>query len=332
MSLWTAVNPLIHPSQNDVNGGITGSGKIVLEKYLRELFRAGERVNYVISGGQLPTSGGSLTIIVPGGVAYIDGYYVVWQATNVTLPGSSTSKIYVRVIFSGDLASGIQIEDRVDATVPQNSLCLGTVTTSGSAVTAGTDLRVLDGGTKFRSIKFSGTGSPDTWTVPPSVTKIRIRQWGAGGGGGSGGGGSGSANGGDGSNGGHGGYIEAIVNVTPGDIITMSHGVGGSGGSGSSSAGNNGSAGGNSSVSGTGFSFTNPGGPGGRRGGAAAGAVPGPTGVYQPDWNIPSASVGTLDVAQSGLGAQGGKGSDGTLSGSSTAALAGRNAFTIIDY
>jgi hypothetical protein len=62
---------------------------------------------------------------------------------------------------------------------------------------------------------FQYTGANQTWTVPGGVTHIFVKMWGAGGGGGSYGGWR------QGSTGGAGGYSEAIVPVTPGQVLTI---------------------------------------------------------------------------------------------------------------
>jgi hypothetical protein len=66
---------------------------------------------------------------------------------------------------------------------------------------------------------FSGSGTVP-WTVPAGKTRILVEAWGAGGGGSVYGGGGGGA------------YVVANFTVTPGDIITINMGVGGSSGSG----------------------------------------------------------------------------------------------------
>ena len=65
------------------------------------------------------------------------------------------------------------------------------------------------------------------WTVPAGVRKIKARMWGAGGGAGGYCNKDGGAGGGSG---GSGGYIECIVNVTPGQVLQLCAGGGGYGG------------------------------------------------------------------------------------------------------
>jgi len=113
-----------------------------------------------------------------------------------------------------------------------------------------------------------------TWTVPPCVTSITVKVWGAGGGGGAawvkmdnstdnfgtpieacaGGGG-----------GGGGGYTQQTYAVTPGQTYTITVGAGGNGGTASSSnnSATDGAAGGLSSFTGNSYNLTANGGAGG---------------------------------------------------------------------
>lgn len=337
MSDTNITTPLVQPSQNDLNGGVTNDGKRALEKYVRELFKAVSAISYFVSGNALPTTAANLVLIVPAGSAYISGYYVTWAATNVTLPASSTSHIFVKLIFSASLVSNVQIENNTSGTHPADAIKYGTVVTSGSAITSSTDQRLLDGNQRIRRAVISTTGTT-SWIGPANVTRIRIRQWGSGGGGGGGGGGDGSFSGGYGSDGNAGGYCEAVLIVTPGQTVTVTNGAGGSGGSGgafnagSGSAGSDGTDGGSSSIVATGINFSIG---GGRCGYGGAGAPAG--GPSQPDQyfrNEPggaTASAGTADILIRG----GGRGPGQRGAGSSSAGLpgsAGQNAVTIIEY
>lgn len=339
MSNTNITTPLVQPSQNDLNGGVSGDGKKALEKYVRELFKAVNGISYFTSGNALPTSAANLVLIVPAGSAYISGYHVTWAQTNVTLPSSSTSHIFVKLIFSGGLVSNVQIEDNTSGTHPADAVKYGPVVTSGSAITSSTDQRLLEGNQRIRRVVISATGST-SWIVPANVTKIRIRQWGAGGGGGGGGGPDGTYSGGDGGAGQNGGYVEVVQAVTPGATVTVVNGTGGSGGGGGAfnvSGGANGSAGGaggNSTLSGTGFSFTANGGPAGPAGpGAVAGGPAGTSIAYTPNPGTATQTTGTADVLVHGGGRAGGtRGSGGTGTSNGTAGAAGQNAVTVIDY
>ena len=75
-----------------------------------------------------------------------------------------------------------------------------------------------------------------SWTVPPGVNRIRIRAW-AGGGGGGGAVAGAAASGGTG-----GGYAETVVSVTPGQVIPILVGNGGTAGAASGGGGGTGGA------------------------------------------------------------------------------------------
>lgn len=157
--------------------------------------------------------------------------------------------------------------DNVDFTPPSSTVSL--ILRSDTALTAGaflfqvnsvTSARVLstgfDGNTIspgttpdtaltntariLTSVTFTANGS---WTVPAGITRIMI--YGCGGGGG-GGGGSGSAASGAGGGGGGGASLAhwCPVNVTPGDVLSITVGAAGPGGGG-------GTAGGGTATSGT---------------------------------------------------------------------------------
>jgi len=337
MSNTNATTPLIQPSQNDVNGGVTNDGKRALEKYVRELFKAVNGISYFISGNALPTSAADRNLIVPAGSGYISGYYVTWAQTTVALPASVTSHIFVKLVFSSGLASNVQIEDNTSGTHPADAIKYGTVVTSGSAITASTDQRLLDGNQRLRRAVISATGTTN-WIVPANVTKLRLRQWGAGGGGGGGGGSDGTATAGNGIHGGPGGYVEAVVTVTPGGTVTIVNGSGGAGGGGGSSGGgngSNGSAGGGSSLTVSGvFVSAADGGAGGFAGAGASGGSPGADAAFQRNnFGDAAVSLGTADLLGRGTGRGGGYGGNGaSTNASGSAGSAGQNAVTILDY
>ncbi len=104
------------------------------------------------------------------------------------------------------------------------------------------------------------------FTVPAGVTKIMVQAWGGGGGGS-----NESGNGSDGGNGGGGGgFRGGVLNVSPGDIISISVGSGGNGAS--NSPGNDGIDGGNTTVSHTSGTIIATGGAAGVIGNSAGGS------------------------------------------------------------
>jgi len=93
------------------------------------------------------------------------------------------------------------------------------------------------------SISFNYTGAVQSWTVPSCVSTLTIKVWGAGGAGGGWDNLNCNPGSGQGGNGGGGGYVQTIVNVNPGDVLSIYVGGGGNtigcfcGGSGSGSGG-----------------------------------------------------------------------------------------------
>ena len=111
MGTTNVTNPLVQPSQNDLGGGVSGDGNTALEKYVRKLFLvAGHGQSYVISGGLLPATQATLIQSIPAGEAYISGYYVTWPTTSVSLPASTTSHIFVKLVFASGVVSGAKDE------------------------------------------------------------------------------------------------------------------------------------------------------------------------------------------------------------------------------
>lgn len=220
----------VWPSQNDLYGsgvgGAAGDGKKLLEAQWRKAVGSVARQNsYVLSGGTLPATDPDLTVQVAAGAAIMEGSYVEWPATNVTLPASSTSHLFLKLVFGGGLITGIEIEDNTSGAVPASSLKLGTATTSGSAVTATTDARLIGPGA-LELLTASGT-----YTVPAGQYRAKIRIYGATGGGGGGGDGGGPSNGTAGGAGG---------TTSLGSLLSVNGGGGGGGGLG---AGGNGATG-----------------------------------------------------------------------------------------
>lgn len=116
-----------------------------------------------------------------------------------------------------------------------------------------------------KQINYGAPGST-TFTVPAGVYLIFARVWGGGGGGGGVGAGGGGASGGAG-----GGYAEGFYAVTPGQVIPVVVGAGGSAGNGTPT---NGGTGGTSSV-GAFLSATGGAGGGSASGGSAAPVISG---------------------------------------------------------
>jgi hypothetical protein len=165
------------------------------------------------------------------------------------------------------------------------------------------------------------------YTVPAGVTQLFIRVQGAGGGGGHGVGRTGivgmftkqiAAGGGGG---GAGGYREEIVSVTPGEILTITVGAGGSpGGAGAGTTAGSGSAGGSSSVIGNTINLVSTGGGGGAGAGTVASPVPGGA-AGSPSGQ--TGSAGDDDVVGGVSTELGSGGGDGASSASGTGGTGG---------
>ena len=173
---------LIWPSQNDhygsAIGGAVGEGKQHLEKQWRKLALPimGQN-NYVLTGGTLPATDPDLTIQVAAGTAILDGHFVQWPATNITVPNTATSHLFLKLVFSGGLITGAEIEDNTANSPPASSTKLGTVTAVGGVITATTDARILGPGAAIELT--SGT----SWVVPAGIFRVFAELDGASGGG-----------------------------------------------------------------------------------------------------------------------------------------------------
>ncbi len=104
---------------------------------------------------------------------------------------------------------------------------------SGMSVTdrsGGGNTGTMSGGTTTKAYGVGATSdtSPGNYkfTVPPGVTSITVKAWGAGGGGGS----AGSNASSDGGGGGGSAYAQSTLSVTPGETLTVYVGGGGGGG------------------------------------------------------------------------------------------------------
>jgi len=180
MGSTATTGELIWPTQNDVYGsgvgGSAGDGNKFLEAQARKRWGSvARRNNYMLTGGNLPSSDADLTITIPAGAAILEGHYCEWPATDITLPASNTSYIFIKLVYSGTLISGLEIEDNTSGTPPTSSLQLGTATTSGSAVTSTTDTRIFK--------NHVATLSSGTFKIPAGQYRAKVRVWGPGGGG-----------------------------------------------------------------------------------------------------------------------------------------------------
>ena len=323
---------LIWPSQNDLYGsavgGSVGDGVMHYERQRRKVFGSvAGRNNYVLSGGALPASDPDLTITIPTGAAIIEGHYCEWPATAITLPATNTSHIFVKLVFSGTLITGLELEDNTSDTPPASSTKLGTATTSGSAVTSTTDARILGPG--FLAMLTSGT----SYQVPAGIYRLRPRIFGGSGGGGGGGeaAGTGPSNGDSGTAGGNAG-------ATTFGALTANGGSGGgpgTGGQSDGSSGTSGAQGAHGTASGAAIALTGKGMPGSGGGpggvgtsglGSGGPGAPGGDGGYVEEWLsvTPGATI-TYAIGAAGTAGVGGNGADnGAVGSPGVVGLAGR--------
>lgn len=158
----------------------------------------------------------------------------------ITDDSKTNAKIWLEVNRSANVITDINF-------VTNNNNIAVTINSAGNVALKNPDAALVfpDGSVQkyapfTRSTTFNNTS---TWTVPPNVSHVKARVWGAGGGGG------GNYRQGASGGGGGGGYAEQIVAVTPGASITVIIGTGGIGGGNSSvsASANNGGSGGSSS-------------------------------------------------------------------------------------
>jgi hypothetical protein len=251
------------------------------------------------------TTGSSATPNTKSGI-----YFLVSDGTNYILNSYSD----ITGVTSGTYGSNTQI--------PQV-----TVDAKGR-VTSATALSLF---TAQNTVIFTSSGS---WTVPQSVTKILVSGC-AGGGGGSGGGTANSNTSGAGSGAGGGAgqsVIKQSISVTPGTVINITIGSGGSGGAGGTANGGGGSVGGTGGsttlISGSNTLLSLTGG-GGASGGGGAGDQSGGAG----GWGSPTGSCGTDGTVIAGVGGMGasspfgGGGGGGKAKGFGNTGVAGSNAY-----
>lgn len=323
---------LVWPSQNDVYGsgvsGSVGDGVKHLEVQRRKsIGSVAGRNNYMISGGTLPATDVNLVIDVAAGDAIIEGHYCKWPTTSITLPDNNTSYIFIKLVFSANLVTGLEIEDNTSGTPPTASLQLGTAVTAAGATTSTTDTRIMGPG--FLELLTSGT----SYTVKAGVYRIKSRLFGGSGGGGGGGeaAGTGPSNGDSGTAGGNAG-------ATTFGALTANGGSGGgpgTGGQSDGSSGTSGAQGAHGTGSGAAAVLTGMGMPGssGGAGGVGTGGLGsggpggrGGDGGYVEEWLdvTPGATI-SYGIGAAGTAGAGGNGADnGAVGTAGVVGLAGR--------
>ena len=155
-----AANEEIWPSQNDVSQ-TAGNGKKLLENQWQELLGALTNSNFLHAGGLLPASSGNLNMDVPACQALISGRFVdIPAATTLTAAASSTNHVFLKLTRDGgNLVTGASFEVNTTGTAPADSVKIGTLVASGSAITSTTDARQIGPPALYRGPIAVGAGS-----------------------------------------------------------------------------------------------------------------------------------------------------------------------------
>ncbi len=167
---YAAANDDIWPSQNDV-AQTAGNGKKLLENQWQEVMAALTAANFVYTGGVLPASSANLNIDVPACQAMISGRFVdIPGSTTITAAASATSHVYLKLLRDGaNLVTGAAFEVNTAGTPPADSVKIGTLVASGSAITSTTDARSFAVINQARIMKPS-VGTPELKTATGSAT------------------------------------------------------------------------------------------------------------------------------------------------------------------
>lgn len=158
---YNAANEDIWPSQNDI-AQTAGNGKKLLENQWQDVLAAvTDQGNLVYSGCVLPASSVNLNISVPACQALISGRFVdIPGSTSLTATASLTNSVFLKVSRDGSsLATGAVFEVNTTGTAPADSVAIGTLVASGSAITSTTDRRRLGPPAPYRGPWSVGTGS-----------------------------------------------------------------------------------------------------------------------------------------------------------------------------
>lgn len=157
---YDVVNEDIWPSQNDV-AQTAGNGKKLLENQWQEAILAITESNYIYSGCALPASSANLNISVPACQALLNGRFVdIPGSTTITATASTTNHVYLKFVRDGSsLATGAKFEVNTTGTAPADSVKIGQMVASGSAITSTTDQRRMGMPAPYRGPWAVGSGS-----------------------------------------------------------------------------------------------------------------------------------------------------------------------------
>ncbi len=170
MTDYAAANEDIWPSQNDV-AQTAGNGKKLLENQWQEAMAALAAASFVYTGGVLPASSANLNIDVPACQAMISGRFVdIPGSTTITAAASATNHVFLKLLRDGaNLVTGAAFEVNTTGTPPSDSVKIGTLVASGSAITSTTDARSFAFINQARIVKPS-IGTPELKTATGSAT------------------------------------------------------------------------------------------------------------------------------------------------------------------
>lgn len=157
---YDVVNEDIWPSQNDV-AQTTGNGKKLLENQWQEAMLAITEGSFIYSGCALPASSVNLNISIPACQGLINGRFIdIPGSTTITASASTTNHVFLKFVRDGaSLATGAKFEVNTTGTAPADSVKLGTMVASGSAITSTTDMRRMGMPAVSRGPWSVGTGS-----------------------------------------------------------------------------------------------------------------------------------------------------------------------------
>lgn len=127
------------PSVNDLGGG-----KTITEANLRDLIAGLMAASgaFVVSGFLVPASSVNLTITIPLGVCYVDGYRIEADAEAITVTASNTHYVYLQYAVDGssNLLSHGLVSNTTGIT-PSRAILLCQLIADVSAITSTVDRR-----------------------------------------------------------------------------------------------------------------------------------------------------------------------------------------------
>lgn len=160
MSDVAITGDVVFPTALDV-AATEGDGKDLSETNLKTFHDHLFGGDFVLTGLTFPATSADLTLDVAAGNAFIDGRLVVVPAaTTITFAASSTSYLYLKLVKDGSYrVTEAQFEHNVTGIQPADSVFLGIIITSGSAVTNAIQTAPIFGSLRFQQDQlFSRSG------------------------------------------------------------------------------------------------------------------------------------------------------------------------------